>query len=82
MGLAAELKKATCFRCGEVGTLQEILYGMPNEDFDFSKNISGGCVIDEGSPTIGCTGCGWRGIRNPYTGEIIDVEEGRKNDRA
>jgi hypothetical protein len=34
--------------------------------------------MDEGLPTIGCAGCGWRGIRNPYTGEIIDVEEGRK----
>jgi hypothetical protein len=77
MGLRAELKKAACFKCGAIGTLQEIIYGLPSEDFDFSKNISGGCVMSDESPSIGCSKCDWRGIRNSYTGEIIDVEEGR-----
>ena len=71
----AELRASACPRCGKVGVLQPIIYGLPGEDFDFEKNISGGCVISENSPSIGCKECGWSGIRNPYTGEIIDVQE-------
>ena len=78
MGLKAELKKSACFKCGAVGTLQEIVYGMPSSDFDFENDIVGGCVISDDAPSIGCSKCSWRGIRNPFTGEIIDVEEGKK----
>ena len=34
MGLASELKKIACPKCGKVGTLQEIVYGMPSVEFD------------------------------------------------
>ena len=70
-----KLIQSACPRCGKVGKLQKIIYGLPNENFDFEKDISGGCVISENSPSIGCKECGWSGIRNPYTGEIIDVQE-------
>ena len=45
------------------------------EDFDFSKNISGGCVMSDESPSIGCSKCDWRGIRDWYTGEMKEVIE-------
>ena len=75
MGLKAELKKVACDKCGAVGTLQEIIYGLPSEEFDFSKNISGGCVMSDESPSIGCSKCDWRGIRDWYTGEMKEVIE-------
>jgi serine protease Do len=75
MGLASELKKVACPRCSETGTLQEIVYGMPSVDFDFEKDIVGGCVISDESPNVGCSECGWRGIRDSYTGEMIEVFE-------
>ena len=62
MGLASELKKVACPKCGVTGTLQEIVYGMPSVDFDFEKDIVGGCVISDESPDIGCAECGWRGM--------------------
>ena len=70
--IEAELKKSPCPRCGMVGSLQQIIYGLPSEDFDFENNISGGCVVSNSSPNIGCIECRWNGIQNPYTGEIID----------
>ena len=71
----AELRASACPRCGKVETLQRIIYGLPDEDFDFDKNISGGCVMSEDSPSIGCIECGWLGIQSPFTGEVIDVDE-------
>ena len=68
----ARLKKVPCPKCGKVGFLRQIIYGLPNEDFDFENNISGGCLVGGDWPNIGCKGCGWRGIKNPYTDEIID----------
>jgi hypothetical protein len=62
MGLASELKKVACPSCGKTGTLQEIIYGMPNGDFDFEKNIVGGCLVGDDFPDIGCAECGWRGM--------------------
>ena len=70
-----KLNQSACPRCGKVGKWQKIIYGLPDENFDFEKDISGGCVISENSPSIGCKECGWSGIRNPYTGEIVDVQE-------
>jgi len=59
----------TCPKCGQVGTMQRIIYGLPDDDFDFEKYAVGGCCItgDGSDPDICCKGCGWRGLR--------DVEE-------
>ena len=48
MGLKAELKKAACFKCGAVGTLQEIVYGMPSSDFDFENDIEHALITSGG----------------------------------
>lgn len=50
-----------CVRCGKVGLIKEIVYGMPDDDFDFDKFIVGGCCVYPGNPTHGCNGCGWMG---------------------
>jgi hypothetical protein len=70
-----KLNQSACPRCGKVEVLQPIIYGLPNEDFDFENNISGGCLVGGYMPNIGCIECGWKGLQNPYTGEIIDKEE-------
>jgi hypothetical protein len=70
----AELRASACPRCGKVEVLQPIIYGLPNEDFDFENNISGGCLVGGYMPNIGCIECGWKGLQNPYTGEIIDKD--------
>ena len=56
------LRTLVCPRCGNVG-LKKILYGMPMSDFDQEKYIMGGCVISGFDPEIGCTSCGWEGMR-------------------
>ena len=35
------LSAASCPACGVAGVLKNIVYGMPNSDFDFEKNIVG-----------------------------------------
>ncbi len=57
------LSTASCPRCGEKGSLKKILYGMPGADFDYEKYIVGGCVISDIDPEIGCSLCGWEGLR-------------------
>jgi hypothetical protein len=57
-----EILKATrCPGCGLTGGIKEIIYGMPTEDFEYEKYISGGCCIEPDNPTHGCVGCGWEG---------------------
>jgi hypothetical protein len=46
---------------------------MPSVEFDFEKDIVGGCLISDESPNVGCSECGWRGIRDSYTGEMKEV---------
>jgi len=50
-----------CPNCGEK-TLKKIVYGMPDEGFDFQKNFVGGCI--PGPEDIGCKNCEWTGIRD------------------
>ena len=57
------LSATSCPSCGIQGGLKKILYGMPGEDFDFEKYIVGGCGVTEKDPEIGCTKCGWEGMR-------------------
>ena len=54
-----------CPRCGELGTLKNIVYGMPDpESFDFEKYAVGGCCISEdgSDPDIHCKTCDWSGM--------------------
>ena len=57
------LSAASCPNCDEKGSLKRILYGMPGSDFDHEKYIVGGCVISSLDPEIGCSRCGWEGMR-------------------
>lgn len=57
------LSATSCPQCGEKGNLKKILYGMPGADFDHEKFIVGGCVVSDLNPEIGCSSCGWEGMR-------------------
>jgi len=46
-----------CPNCNEVTDVKKIIYGLPGEDFDFDKYESGGCCIEEDSPTHLCLKC-------------------------
>ena len=55
-----------CPTCSEIGTLREIVYGMPDpETFDFEKYAVGGCCIsgDGSDPDVRCKECEWEGFR-------------------
>ena len=54
-----------CPECGQIGTLREIIYGMPDpETFDFEKYAVGGCCVGEGQdPDVQCKSCEWEGFR-------------------
>ena len=36
-----------------------ILYGMPGDDFNYDRFISGGCIVEESNPIWECRNCGW-----------------------
>ncbi len=61
------IKLLVCPECGQIGTLREIVYGMPDPDeFDFEKYAVGGCCMngDGSDPDIQCRECGWEGSRD------------------
>ena len=49
-------KPAKCPFCG-ADDIKEIVYGMPSIDFDYSRYISGGCVVMPDSPKWHCDNC-------------------------
>jgi hypothetical protein len=58
-----------CPRCGELGTLRKILYGMPDpETFDFERYAVGGCCVspDGIDPDLRCKSCDWEGLRESF----------------
>ena len=60
------LRNLVCPECREIGTLREIIYGMPDpETFDFEKYAVGGCCItgDGRDPDVQCKVCEWEGFR-------------------
>ena len=64
------LRSLACPECGEIGTLREIVYGMPDpEHFDFEKYAVGGCCIsgDGSDPDMRCRQCDWEGFQNVIT---------------
>ena len=61
------INSLACPECSEIGTLREILYGMPDpESFDFEKYAVGGCCIrpDGINPDVNCRVCDWSGFRD------------------
>lgn len=55
-----------CPECGVIGTIRQILYGMPDPDvFDFEKYAVGGCCMngDGTDPDTQCRNCEWEGLR-------------------
>jgi predicted RNA-binding Zn-ribbon protein involved in translation (DUF1610 family) len=54
--------KMRCSKCGEIGTIREIVYGLPAPNFDFKRYVSGGCSVILDGPNLACTKCGWEGL--------------------
>ena len=64
------LRSLVCPECGEIGSLREIIYGMPDpEHFDFEKYAVGGCCIsgDGTDPDMRCRECDWEGFQKVIT---------------
>jgi len=57
------LAAASCPSCREKGGIKKIVFGMPGADFDFKIHIVGGCCVTDDDPEIGCSKCGWEGMR-------------------
>jgi hypothetical protein len=57
------LKLLKCPECEQVGSLKEIIYGMPGEGFDFARYAVGGCCLsgDGTDPNVSCSLCEWEG---------------------
>ena len=70
------IKRLICPGCAQRGTLRTIVYGMPEENFDYEKFSSGGCLVAPGQPDIDCRECRWAGNRNDldnfYPDRIFD----------
>ena len=49
-------KPEKCPFCGSED-IKDIVYGMPRVDFDYSRYISGGCVVMPDSPKWHCDNC-------------------------
>lgn len=62
-GKNIRLLTASCPRCGAVGHIKRILWGMPSNDVDLSRFIIGGCLIDENESEVGCEQCNWVGLK-------------------
>ena len=60
------LKLMKCPECEQVGSLKEIIYGMPGEDFDFARYAVGGCCLSGAGidPNVSCPACEWEGTFN------------------
>ena len=63
------LKSLTCPECKEKGLFRTILWGMPEEDFDYENYASGGCCLPSAwPPDCRCSGCGLDGYRDEISG--------------
>ncbi len=68
-----QLRMLNCPSCGQRGLLKAILWGMPEEEFDYDNFASGGCVIPSSSPPdCRCSGCGV----DAYSDEISGFDDG------
>ena len=56
--MSRRLKK--CPHCGSTDEIREILYGLPSEEPDPTKYVTGGCLIGDDDPVWACVECGWQ----------------------
>ena len=58
-----KIVEIVCIECGVVGKAKQVIYGLPDDDFDFEKYAVGGCIIEDGAPNLKCGECGarWKG---------------------
>lgn len=69
-----QLRTLICPECNQRGLLKTILWGMPGEDFDYTKFASGGCVVPSPwPPDCCCMGCGFEGYRDQISGHFGEV---------
>jgi len=53
-----QLRTLICQSCGKSGLPKAILWGMPEEGFDFNARAAGGCVLTSVTPPGSrCAGC-------------------------
>jgi hypothetical protein len=65
------IKLLTCPESKEKGLFRAILWGIPDDEFDQVKKVSGGCVIPSPwPPDCQCSRCGFEGYRD----EISEFE--------
>lgn len=65
------ISRLVCPGCLGIGTIREIVYGMPDtKEFDFERYAVGGCCIsgDGSDPDIQCKACEWSGFRAELDG--------------
>ena len=65
-------RKLVCPECSAKGSIQRILLGMPESEFDYTHFQSGGCVLQGPGldPDVGCARCGWSGFRNDLDDQV------------
>ena len=59
------IRTLTCSDCGEISSLQKIIYGMPDpKTFDLEEYAFGGCCItgDASDPDIQYKYCKWQSL--------------------
>lgn len=61
--------------------MRRILWGMPEENFDYLHFASGGCIMQGGGldPDVQCRECEWNGFRNELDSllskELLDMSQ-------
>jgi hypothetical protein len=69
------IKLMPCPKCGQIGTLRKIIYGMPDPGtFNFKKYAVGGCCMngDGTDPDVSCRACDWSGFRDSLKGSRVN----------
>jgi len=60
-----------CVGCGKEGTVKEIIYGLPAEDYDRDRYLLGGCIPED--VVAECTHCRWQKIKKKKVFEGVGV---------
>lgn len=68
-----QLRTLTCPACCMHGLLKPILWGMPEDGFDYNTFASGGCVLPSAMPPDSrCAGC----FQDCYRDEVSGFNNG------
>ena len=67
-----QLRTLICPSCGKYGSLKPILWGMPEEDFNYDKFASGGCCVPSAwPPDSRCSACYQDCYRDEVSGYAV-----------